>query len=196
MIWAYYLFDDLSWRNHYEYITPKTYKYLGLLRCAFSSCHSVKATKILYTTLIRSQLPYCSQLWNPHLIKDTVILERIQRQATKFILRDYNCDCKTRLLQLDYIIFFIKALISSFQYTSPCIYPLAPTIPDLPLLTNLFIPALTTTILETCTLTDYQNKLPVIDLNQSSFTNIYNDTLGTTSHLTPHACTNVQTVTI
>ena len=47
------------------------------------------------------QLTYCSQLWNPYLIKDTVIPEKIQRQATKFILSDYVSDYKTRLLKLD-----------------------------------------------------------------------------------------------
>ena len=76
------LSDDLSWRNHYDHITSKAYKYLGLLRRVFSSCYSIRAKKNLYVTLVRSQLTYCSQLWNPYLIKDTVILEKIQRQAT------------------------------------------------------------------------------------------------------------------
>jgi len=34
-------------------------------------------------------------------MKYTAILERVQRQATKFILRDYNSDYRTRLLKLD-----------------------------------------------------------------------------------------------
>jgi len=115
------LADDLSWNNHYQHIISKAYKYLGLLRRAFSNCQSIRAKKILYITLVRSQLTYCSQLWNPYLIKDTVILERIQRQATKYILRDYDSNYKTRLLKLDLlplmytldfydILFFIKAL--------------------------------------------------------------------------------------
>ena len=115
------LSDDPSWRNHYDHITSKAYKYLGLLRRVFSSCYSIRAKKNLYVTLVRSQLTYCSQLWNPYLIKDTVILEKIQRQATKFILSDYVSDYKTRLLKLDLlplmyildfydILFFVKAL--------------------------------------------------------------------------------------
>jgi len=34
------------------------------------------------------------------MIKDTIILEKVQRRATKFILADYVSDYKTRLLRL------------------------------------------------------------------------------------------------
>ena len=34
------------------------------------------------------------------MIKDTFTLEKVQRQATKFILNDYESDYKTRLLKL------------------------------------------------------------------------------------------------
>ena len=80
-----------------------------------------QSQKTLHITLVRSQLTYCSQLLNPYLFKDTVILEKIQRPATKFILRDFNSDYKTCLLKLDLLpvmhilelydlSFFIKAL--------------------------------------------------------------------------------------
>ena len=36
-----------------------------------------------------------------YLINEIVILEKIQRQATKFILRDFNSDYRTCLLKLD-----------------------------------------------------------------------------------------------
>ena len=115
------LSSDMSWSKHYESITAKAYKYLGLLRRVFSNCYSIRARKLLYLTLVRSQLTYCSQLWNPYLIKDTIILERVQRRATKFILSDYVSDYKSRLLRLGIlplmymldlydIMFFIKAL--------------------------------------------------------------------------------------
>ena len=56
--------------------------------------------KKLYISLVRSQLVYCSQVWRPHLIKDILALERVQRHATKFILNDYSMDYKNRLLDL------------------------------------------------------------------------------------------------
>ena len=79
------------------------------------------AKKTLYISLVRSQLTYGSQLWNPHLIKDVINLEQVQRHATCFILNDFNSDYKSRLLklellplmyQLDYydVMFFITSL--------------------------------------------------------------------------------------
>ena len=59
------LADNLSWRVHYK-ISSKAYKYLGLLRRPFKTCYSIKARKLLYTTPVRSQLTYCSQLWYPY----------------------------------------------------------------------------------------------------------------------------------
>ena len=49
---------------------------------------------------MRPKLLYCSPLWRPFLIKDILLLERVQRGATKFILDDYNMDYKLRLTNL------------------------------------------------------------------------------------------------
>ena len=70
---------------------------------------------------MRSQLVYCSQIWRPHLIKDILLLERVQRRATKYILNDYNLSYESRLKQLHLLplmytyelndlLFFIKSL--------------------------------------------------------------------------------------
>ena len=66
---------------------------------------------MLYISLVRSKLIYSSQLWNPYLIKDIVMLERIQRRATKFILNDYTSSYKSRLLKLN-----ILPLMYQFDY--------------------------------------------------------------------------------
>ena len=112
--------SDLTWSNHLKLIASRAYKVLGLIRCLFSSSLDIKAKKILYLQLVRSQLTYGSQIWRPRLIKDIVSLER-QQQATKYILSDYQSDYKQRLqslnllplvmqLELYDIMFFIRCL--------------------------------------------------------------------------------------
>ena len=90
--------SNLNWTNHYQSITAKAYKILGLIRRTFK-INCIEAKKQLYISLIRSQIMYCSQLWRPQLIRDINILERVQRRAiqnlysiTTFhhIKQDYN----------------------------------------------------------------------------------------------------------
>ena len=64
-----------------------------------------QAKRTLYLTLVRSTLLYWSPLWRPNLIKDILILERIQRHATKFILNDFSMDYKARLIDLKILSF-------------------------------------------------------------------------------------------
>ena len=79
--------------------------------------------KMLFLSLVRPKLIYCSCVWPPHLIKDIVSLEKVQCRATKFILNDFSSDYKSRLLRLNLfplmllyeyydIIFFFKFLKS------------------------------------------------------------------------------------
>ena len=94
------LSDNLSWRLHYQTITSKAYKSLGLLRHIFKDTYCPEARKNLYISITRSTLLYCSYLWKPYLISDIVLIEKVQRRATKYILCDYNSDYKLRLIKL------------------------------------------------------------------------------------------------
>ena len=111
---------DLSWSNHYTHITTAAYKLLGLLRRSFSNSNSISTKKLLYISLVKSRIMYASPIWRPHQIKDMMVLERIQRRATKFILNDFHSDYKSRLsslnmlplmmsLEINDILFFLKS---------------------------------------------------------------------------------------
>ena len=55
-----------------------------------------------YISLVRSLLEYGAIIWDPHLKKDIDRLERIQRQAARFITRDYfsrDPGCVTKMLK-------------------------------------------------------------------------------------------------
>ena len=92
--------NNITWDKHYKYIIARAYKILGLIRRTFSVSHYSLAKAKLYTTLVRSQLTYCTQLWHPHLMKGILNIERVQRCATKYVLNDYVSDYKTRLFKL------------------------------------------------------------------------------------------------
>ena len=115
------LTSNLSWNEHYNAISSKAYHSLNLIRRTISVNTTVSTKKLLYYTLVRSHLTYCSQLWRPHHIQDIVRLERIQRKATKYILSSSNLSYKQRLttlqmlplmywLELQDIIFFVKCI--------------------------------------------------------------------------------------
>ena len=80
------LSTDLSWKHHYNHMISRAYKTLHFVRCITSSQHSPKTKLLLYITLVRSKICYCSQIWRPHLMKDIKAFEQIQQRATKYIL--------------------------------------------------------------------------------------------------------------
>lgn len=115
--------SNLSWSHHYDYLARNAYATLSLLRRSVSRQAPIKAKKLLYLSLIRSRMLYCSPVWHPHLIKDITRLETIQRRATRYILPNQSQDYKSRLkslgilplmmqLELNDIIFFIKSFKS------------------------------------------------------------------------------------
>ena len=147
-------------------------------------------------------------MWNPYLIKDTVILERIQRQAPKFILRDYDNNYKTCLLKLDLlplmhilhfydIVFFIKALKQSSHYFIIHHYVSFSTINTRSISTNKLIHICTNNYTKNFfnRLPRILNKLPFIDLTSHyqplklPSTITCNNISGTTIHLTFHVRT-------
>ena len=76
--------SDLKPSFHCQQIVAKAMQTLGRIKCSFKflSCSSFK---ILYRTYICPQLQFCVQVWYPYLIKDIVLLENVQRRATKLV---------------------------------------------------------------------------------------------------------------
>ena len=76
---------------------------LGLIKRTCRDFDDHKTLRTLYCALVQSNLENCSPIWSPYTTKGIEKLERVQRRATKFILKTedtYAC----RLNKLNYLL--------------------------------------------------------------------------------------------
>ena len=70
-------------------IKHKASQSLGFIRRNLKHCYeSFKETA--YISLVRSVLEYSSTVWDPHTNKEIKQIEKIQRNAARFVKRDYS----------------------------------------------------------------------------------------------------------
>ena len=69
------LSEDLSWSLHYKSIVSKALITLNLLRRVFGTSGSIRVRKLLYLSLVRSKLTYCSPIWRPQQRQHILLLE-------------------------------------------------------------------------------------------------------------------------
>ena len=79
------LTSNLNFNLHVNNVVCKSYKMLGFLKRTCKSFSNVIALKLLYFSLVRSQLDYCSQVWAPHQSYLARKLERVQVKFIKFL---------------------------------------------------------------------------------------------------------------
>jgi hypothetical protein len=79
---------------------------LGFVKRTAFDIRQRQLRKVLYLTMVRSQLAYGSQVWAPQTVNNIMTVERVQRRATKFILSlPYKTDIsyKERLITIGII---------------------------------------------------------------------------------------------
>jgi len=81
-------------------IALKANRMLGLLTCPLMT--DIKVRRTLYLSLVKSQLTYATEVWSPASANLRTILERVQRRATRWIVRTRidEMSYKQRLLTL------------------------------------------------------------------------------------------------
>jgi hypothetical protein len=73
---------SFSFSHHIDNICSKARKVSFLiLRAIAHPC--IDSYRICFISYVRSILEYCSVVWNPHLLKDISLIERVQRNFTK-----------------------------------------------------------------------------------------------------------------
>ena len=79
----------LSWCKNVKTVSSKAHSMVGMIKRSVGFNSPIDVKRQLYLTHVRSILEYCSPLWSPNHVKDIIKLERVQRQASNFILNDY-----------------------------------------------------------------------------------------------------------
>ena len=82
--------QKLSWSAHVNATVLKASQVLNLLRRSLYS--SEEAKKRAYTALVRPHIECCAPVWNPHLKKDIISLENVQKRAARWICCKWNPD--------------------------------------------------------------------------------------------------------
>ena len=59
---------DMKWNQHVQDLSSKANKMLGFVKRTASGIHDKRVRKILYLTIVRSQLAYSSQVWAPQTV--------------------------------------------------------------------------------------------------------------------------------
>ena len=73
----------MSWTPHITAICAKARRLVGLLYRRFYKWSDPSTLLKLYIAYIRQHLEYCVCVWDPHLVKDTDMLESVQKFAFK-----------------------------------------------------------------------------------------------------------------
>ena len=90
------LSTDCKWDAHIKIISNNAKKMASWVLGTFKDRSKFLMT-LLFKTMVRSRLEYCSALWNPHRIQDIQTLEAIQRSFTRRISGCQNLNYWERL---------------------------------------------------------------------------------------------------
>ena len=91
--------DNLSWKFHIDKVTKACQQLCGWALSVFHT-RDRQTLLTIFNSLIRSKLEYCSEIWHPHLIKEIVKIEQVQRSFTSKIQGMQNINYWDRLREL------------------------------------------------------------------------------------------------
>ena len=88
----------MSWSPHISSVVHKAHQCLGFIHRNLRGS-PFKYREIAYQSLVRSQLEYCSTIWDPTLKCDQTKHEQIQRKAARWARGKYGIISVTSLLR-------------------------------------------------------------------------------------------------
>ena len=114
--------SSLSWNNHIDNIISKAARISGLIKRTLGWHASSQTKYIMYCSLVRPLLEYCTVVWSGTSRKNIKNIEKIQRSMTRYVFNYAEVDYKDRLLMTNIlplsmrheytdIVFFWKSFI-------------------------------------------------------------------------------------
>lgn len=82
--------DKLSFTQHVDDITRKSYKMLGFIFRCGKYFKTQRSMSLLFNSLVRNHLEYCSSVWSPYYVNAIDQLERVQRKFTRLFYYKFN----------------------------------------------------------------------------------------------------------
>ena len=79
----------LNWLRHVTKFLNKARRTLGLPKRTLSPCSQI-VKSFAYKMVVRPQLEYASEVWNPYTMKCIQKIEQIQRNSCRFIFHEYR----------------------------------------------------------------------------------------------------------
>ena len=92
--------SDFTFSTHIQNIISKANSRVGIIKRTFTSLKA-KNFNLLFKSLARPILEYCSPIWSPHLQSEIDDLEKVQRRATKLVFGLSDVPYEERLKKLD-----------------------------------------------------------------------------------------------
>ena len=93
--------NSLSWNKHIESIISKASRMSGLVKRTLGWHSSTRTKYIIYCSLVRPLVEYCTSLWSGTSRKNIKSLETIQISMTRYMRHYADIYYKDRLLQLN-----------------------------------------------------------------------------------------------
>ncbi|KAI5739160.1 hypothetical protein M8J77_015777 [Diaphorina citri] len=82
--------NKLNWTEHIQDITSKSYKKLGMVIRFCKMIEDPDAILLLYNTIVRSKIEYCSPIWTPKTQTAMYDIERVQRCFVRYLFQKLN----------------------------------------------------------------------------------------------------------
>ncbi len=93
--------SDLTWAKQIEENFKKANQNIGMLYRRFYEFCSTDTMNCFYVAFVRPHLEYAVPVWDPHLIKHTELLEKVQKFALKVCTKSWNSSYSSLLSQTD-----------------------------------------------------------------------------------------------